>query len=80
MNIDWEKISEAFAELTKIMYEKMERFSEAFESIEDQVDEYLEWKKQNEHMRSTWFIPIDTRTKSQVIDNKPKFVVRKVIR
>lgn len=35
--------------------------------------------KENLHIRSTWKVDWDTRKKSQVINNRPSFAVRKII-
>lgn len=72
----WENISKSFAELWETVAEKLERLKDLFDS----TDDYLEWKRKQEHMRASWVVPVDTRVKSQVVDNKPKFIVRKVIR
>lgn len=77
---DWERISEAFAEFAKVMAEKMEQIREVFEALEDPINIYLEWKNQREHVRDSWIVPADTRMKSQVMINKPRNLIRKVIK
>jgi hypothetical protein len=48
---------------------------------ESKQDDERESRKINAvYERTFWFIVPDTRKVSQVIDNKPKFIVRKVIR
>jgi len=78
--IDWEKLTEAFAEITKSMAEMIDRIRNAFEATEDHLEDYIKWKKKQVHLRASWHVPADTRLKSQVLMNKPRNLVRKVIR
>ncbi|MBM4762723.1 hypothetical protein [Bacillus sp. B15-48] len=80
VNEAWKIIKESFAELAEEIVEKMERIKELFDSVDDQRNEYIEWRNQKEHMRASWFVPADTRIQSQVINNKPRNIVRKVIK
>lgn len=36
--------------------------------------------KHNQYTRSTWFVNRDSRRKCQVLDNRPQFQVKKIIR
>ncbi|MGM0903079.1 MAG: hypothetical protein ACQEXB_18520 [Bacillota bacterium] len=70
------RISEALKPLIKALKEKWDQFK----SLVWPQEEYRKKKKENNHLRSTWIVPADTRLKSQVNDNKPRNIVRKVIR
>jgi hypothetical protein len=76
MRIDTEQLAKAFRELAKAVSAIFEEIVELCESINDVVESQGEQK----NYRTTWHVPKDTRIKSQVMNNKPKFIVRKVIK
>lgn len=82
--IDIEKLNEALKVFVKkalnawkLIKELLQRYKDLLSKI---GDAYFKHKKQIEHMRSSWNVPFDTRKASQVMMNKPKFTIRKVIR
>jgi hypothetical protein len=58
----------------------IDRFKAVVESLDDYYNDFFERKSRIEKTRASWVINQDTRKQSQVISNKPKFMVRKVIR
>jgi nitric oxide reductase large subunit len=58
----------------------IDRFKAVVESLDDYYNDFFERKSRIEKMRASWIINQDTRKQSQVISNKSKFMVRKVIR
>lgn len=81
--IDYEKLNEAFATIYEAFRPLMEEFKKAWNAFRTAAAEYfksIEKKKKVNQVRSSWVVPRDTRLKSQVMMNKPKHMVRKVIR
>ncbi|MGG4042109.1 hypothetical protein [Bacillus smithii] len=81
--IDIEKLKEtliAFAKALKaIVKAALNRWRVIKDFLIKENAGFFKNKKQFQHMRSTWNVPFDTRKASQVMMNKPKFTVRKVI-
>lgn len=74
-----ETLREAFSvlyESTKPIRERIEKLLRELAAIEESRNDI----DRTEHLRSSWTIETDTRKPSQVILNKPKFMVRRVIR
>lgn len=65
------KVTKAVAEIWKIVHEVVSRVLEKLKNLK---------YEENFDIRQTWSIVWDTRKKSQVILNKPKFAVRKIIK
>ena len=73
----------AIARFLEISEAIVNSFKNAWDGLKDvalkiaNIQENIEKKKV---LRSKWTVQRDTRIKSQVIDNKPKHLVRKIIR
>jgi hypothetical protein len=80
MVIDYKKLEEAFYQFYKFLKEAWNKIKETFTSIYEKHNEHFKRQKVIQRTRSSWIINPDTRKQSQVISNKPKFMVRKVIR
>jgi len=70
------RLSDALKSLIKALKEKWDQFK----SLVWPQGEYRKKKKEINHLRSTWRVPSDTRLKSQITNNKPRNLVRRVIR
>lgn len=80
--IDYDKLQQSITLFCESFRPLIDALIKAFESLKSaavEYNEYLEKKKKVNHLRSSWVVPMDTRVKSQVMMNKPKFVFRKVI-
>jgi len=79
------QVIKALADMVKEAFRKMaEAFAkliEGMKTIAMWIDEvyFVEQEKIN-HVRSSWVPCADSRRKPQVLDRKPRFAVRKVIR
>jgi hypothetical protein len=78
--IDFRELEEAFYQFYKFLKEAWNKIKETFISIYEKYNEHFKKQKVIQRTRSSWSINPDTRKESQVISNKPKFMVRKVIR
>lgn len=78
----WKNVKEAFRELAgeleKAFSNMVKTYSEMLK-LEDVIEE-TSYQDEIQRLRSKWIVPKDTRRPSQNINNKPRFMVRKVIR
>lgn len=63
-------------ELLKLLKKEVKPFLQIAKLIDDETKR----KKENQFLKSNWIVPKDLRIPSQVFDNKPRFLFRKVIR
>lgn len=69
----------AFGEVAKVI---SETFTSIFESIKENAELIHKWhvnEKRKKEARKGWVLNLDTTKPSQVMMNKPKFIVRKVV-
>lgn len=81
--INYEKFDIAIEQFAEGMKVFIKRIQEAWLIIKKSIGEVfdcLDKIKNTEKARCSWVIPRDTRQKSQVILNKPRVIIRKVIR
>jgi len=72
----WECLQRAikeFARATAIIFDEIVELAESIRDVQANQEERKKYRR-------TWHVPKDTRVKSQVMNNKPKYIVRKVIR
>lgn len=79
------QVIKALADMVKEAFRKMaEAFAKLIEGVKTTamwIDEvYFVEQEKIHHVRSSWASSIDSRRKHQVLDRKPRFAVRKVIR
>lgn len=73
INASFESLAEAFLPLVK-------EVSRVWSDVKELIKSILNRKEENQHDdQQNWLIDWDTRKESQVILNKPKFIVRKII-
>ncbi|OHX39219.1 hypothetical protein [Cytobacillus oceanisediminis] len=80
MKIDYQKLREFF----RILANALKRIWEAWQTLKTEVIEwhqsYYQEKRERKKRVESWYVPMDTRKPSQMINNKPRNMVRKVIR
>ncbi|MED4392509.1 hypothetical protein P4699_20290 [Priestia aryabhattai] len=85
MNVDvnqamaaWTGLAEALEPAVKEIRERLRSLVKSIESLDD--SEEKEQPRRSDYFDQSFFIVFDTRKPSQVICNKPRFAVRKIIR
>lgn len=86
MNIDYQELEKAFQEIAKGLSTIFNAISEAwncvksvFENKDEWLERYFKRQQQIQEMRASWHIIRDSSKSSQVLMNKPKNLIRKVI-
>lgn len=68
-------IAEAFAELGQLINNSVK----SLKLLANEILDCLEETKKTKQVRSSWNVPLNITRQSQVMDRKPRFIVRKVI-
>ncbi|MCQ6275761.1 hypothetical protein JMM81_12425 [Bacillus sp. V3B] len=85
MNIEIENLKETLIKFGEALCDFVRKiFKNFWDFIKDYLPqirmEYFKKQVAMRNTRSSWYVKQDTRRKHQVVDNKPKLLVRKVIR
>lgn len=79
-----ESAREVFMKLGEFLRDLFEKVKIAWNFIKEKLPEIKEsYFKKQEQVRKTkasWYVQKDTRKKHQLFDNKPKYLVKKIIR
>ncbi|MBM7580044.1 hypothetical protein [Jeotgalibacillus terrae] len=66
-------IAHAWVERVKAIFGSVEKFKEEIYKTIDHIE-------QQKQVRRSWSMDVDTRVKSQVLDNRPQHYVRKILK
>ncbi|MBM7585829.1 phage-related protein [Bacillus pakistanensis] len=75
-----QRIRQAIHELAKFLAPFVKKIIEVWNAIKDYKIKHIEYRESVRAVRSTWHSQKDTRKPSQYLQNKPRFIVRKIIR